>query len=176
MGGFILAMDNDEPGRKASQLLFDELTNLGVQTIEFNVAGECKDPNELLMANPKKLESNVKAAKLALRRKYATPKDSFAATELQGETVEPPSWIVKDVLPTGLAILCAPSKIGKSWMMLQLGLAVTDGKDFLDFKTNQCGVLYYALEDSKSRIKDRMNKMLKGKIRNFSKNKAIHLI
>lgn len=163
MGGFIVAMDNDEPGRKASQLLFDELTNLGVQTIEFNVAGECKDPNELLMANPKKLESNVKAAKLALRRKYATPKDSFAATELQGETVEPPSWIVKDVLPTGLAILCAPSKIGKSWMMLQLGLAVTDGKDFLDFKTNQCGVLYYALEDSKSRIKDRMNKMLKGK-------------
>ncbi len=163
LGGFILAMDNDEPGKKASSLLFEELTSLGVQVIEYNIAGECKDPNELLMANPKKLESNIKAAKLALRKKYATAKDSFAALELQGENVDPPSWVVKDVLPTGLAILCAPSKIGKSWMMLQLGLAVAAGKDFLDFKTNQCGVLYYALEDSKSRLKDRMNKILKGK-------------
>ena len=144
-------------------MLFDELTSLGIQVIEYNVAGECKDPNELLMTNPKKLESNIKAAKLALRKKYATAKDSFAAVELQGENVDPPSWVVKDVLPTGLAILCAPSKIGKSWMMLQLGLAVAAGKDFLDFKTNQCGVLYYALEDSKSRLKDRMNKILKGK-------------
>ena len=136
---------------------------LGIQVIEYNIAGEYKDPNELLMANPKKLENNIKTAKLTLRKKYATAKDSFAALELQGENVEPPTWVVKDVLPTGLAILCAPSKIGKSWMMLQLGLAVADGKDFLDFKTNKCGVLYYALEDSKSRLKDRMNKILKGK-------------
>ncbi len=90
-------------------------------------------------------------------------KDSFDALELQGENVEPPTWVVRDVLPTGLAILCAPSKIGKSWMMMQLGIAVAEGKEFLDFKTNQSGVLYYALEDSKARLKDRLNKMLKGK-------------
>ena len=48
-------------------------------------------------------------------------------------------------------------------MMMQLGLAVADGKEFLDFKTNQSGVLYYALEDSKARLKDRLNKLLKGK-------------
>ena len=115
------------------------------------------------MSNHKKLEDSVKAAKLKLRRQYATAKDSFDALELQGENVEPPTWIVREVLPTGLAILCAPSKIGKSWMMMQLGLAVADGKEFLDFKTNQSGVLYYALEDSKARLKDRLNKLLKGK-------------
>ena len=163
LGGFILCFDNDEPGQKASTAMYNELVALGVQVIEYNIAGECKDPNELLMSNHKKLEDSVKAAKLKLRRQYATAKDSFDALELQGENVEPPTWIVREVLPTGLAILCAPSKIGKSWMMMQLGLAVADGKEFLDFKTNQSGVLYYALEDSKSRIKDRLNKMLKGK-------------
>ena len=164
LGGFILCMDNDEPGRKASRTLFDELTALGVQVIEFNVAGDCKDPNELLVQNPKKLEDRVQAAKIALRKKYATAKDSFDALELQGENVEPPTWIVNDVLPTGLAILCAPSKLGKSWMMLQMCLAVAEGKEFLDFKTNKCGCLYYALEDSKARLKDRMNKILKGRV------------
>ena len=163
LGGFILCFDNDEPGQKASTAMYNELVALGVQVIEYNIAGECKDPNELLMSNHKKLEDSVKAAKLKLRRQYATAKDSFDAVELQGENVEPPTWIVREVLPTGLAILCAPSKIGKSWMMMQLGLAVADGKEFLDFKTNQSGVLYYALEDSKARLKDRLNKLLKGK-------------
>ena len=163
LGGFILCFDNDEPGQKASTAMYNELVALGVQVIEYNIAGECKDPNELLMSNHKKLEDSVKAAKLRLRRQYATAKDSFDALELQGENVEPPTWIVREVLPTGLAILCAPSKIGKSWMMMQLGLAVADGKEFLDFKTNQSGVLYYALEDSKARLKDRLNKLLKGK-------------
>ena len=163
LGGFILCFDNDEPGQKASTAMYNELVALAVHVIEYNIAGECKDPNELLMSNHKKLEDSVKAAKLKLRRQYATAKDSFDALELQGENVEPPTWIVREVLPTGLAILCAPSKIGKSWMMMQLGLAVADGKEFLDFKTNQSGVLYYALEDSKARLKDRLNKLLKGK-------------
>lgn len=163
LGGFILCFDNDEPGKKASSAMYAELVNLGVQVIEYNIADECKDPNELLMSNHKKLEELVKAAKLKLRKQYATAKDSFDALELQGENIEPPTWIVRDVLPTGLAMLCAPSKIGKSWMMMQLGLAVAEGKEFLDFKTNQCGVLYYALEDSKARLKDRLNKILKGK-------------
>ncbi len=163
LGGFILCLDNDDPGNKASKTLRDELVALGVQVIEYNIADECKDPNELLVKAPAKLEENIKKAKLALRKRYATSKDSFNALELQGEDISPPTWIVKDVLPMGLSMLCAPSKIGKSWMMLQLSLAVTEGKDFLDFRTNQCGVLYYALEDSKARIKDRMNKILKGK-------------
>ena len=162
LGGFILCFDNDEPGTKAQDLLLAELVKLQIKCVVHNIAGSCKDPNELLMKAPKKLETNIKDAKLALRRKYASAKDSFDARELQEQNIEPPEWIVKDVLPIGLALLCAPSKIGKSWMMLQLGLAVAKGKEFLDFKTNKCGCLYYALEDSKARLQDRMNKMLRG--------------
>ena len=163
LGGFIVCMDNDEPGRAASKSICDAFRELAVHFVPLNIAGECKDPNELLMQSPKTLEENIAKAKKELRQKYATKKDSFDALELQMTDVEPPTWIVNDILPTGLAILGAPSKIGKSWMMLQLGLAVSEGKDFLNFKTNKNGVLYYALEDSKSRLKDRMTKMLKGK-------------
>ena len=163
LGGFIVCMDNDEPGRLASKSICDELRAMGVQYVPQNIAGECKDPNDLLMKSPKDLKENIARAKKELRKKYATAKDSFDALELQMENVEPPTWIVNEALPTGLAMICAPSKIGKSWMMLQLGLAVSEGKDFLNFKTNTNGVLYYALEDSKSRLKDRMTKMLKGK-------------
>ena len=34
---------------------------------------------------------------------------------------------------------------------------------FLNFKTVQCGSLYYALEDGKARLQDRLKKILKGK-------------
>lgn len=162
LGGFILCMDNDDPGRTASCTLAEELRKLDVQYIVYNIADDCKDPNELLMKSPKTLSNNVEKAKKELRKKYATAKDSFSASDLQQEHIDPPTWIIQDVLPTGLAMICAPSKIGKSWMMLQLSIAATSGLGFMDYKTNKCGVLYYALEDSKRRLKDRMMKILKG--------------
>ena len=60
-------------------------------------------------------------------------------------------------------MLCAPSKYGKSWMVLQLCIAAAEGNSFLNFKTVQCGSLYYALEDGKARLQDRLKKVLKGK-------------
>lgn len=158
---FILCFDNDEPGLKASQSLAAELLEMNIPYIAYNIAGEYKDPNELLIENSTKLEKTIKSAKLALRKKYATAKDSFDAYELQTEEIDPPIWIVEDILPSGLAMLCAPSKIGKSWMVLQLCLAVAEGKMFLKYKTNKCECLYYALEDGKARLQNRLNKMLK---------------
>lgn len=162
-GGVILCFDNDEAGKNASQALAAELLEQGTKYIAYNIAGDCKDPNELLMKDPKALEENISAAKMALRKSYATEKDSFDACDLVAEKISPVAWIVENMLPTGLALLCAPSKYGKSWMVLQLCLAVAEGKTFLEFKTVQCDTLYYALEDGKSRLQDRIMKVLKGK-------------
>jgi DNA primase len=162
-GGLILCFDNDEPGKDASRKMASELVERGIKHIEFNVAGDFKDPNELLMHNAKQLEANVKAAKLEIRKRYATDKDSFDAYDLVNETLAPITWIVENLLPTGLAILCAPSKYGKSWMVLQLCLAAAEGNSFLNFKTVECDSLYYALEDGKIRLQDRLKKMLRNK-------------
>ena len=47
-------------------------------------------------------------------------------------------------------------------MSMQMCLAITKGKDFLDYPTKTAGCLYLALEDSLYRLKDRLNKLLDG--------------
>ena len=70
--------------------------------------------------------------------------------------------MIPEVLPQGLAILCASSKVGKSWMAMQMCVAISQGKQFLDYSTNTAGCLYLALEDGVFRLKDRLNKVLHG--------------
>ena len=72
-------------------------------------------------------------------------------------------FVVNDLLSIGSAILAAPAKTGKSWMMLQLAIAAAEGGYFLGKAVNKCHVVYFALEDSPRRLQDRLKKMLAGK-------------
>ncbi len=157
-----LCLDNDEPGQKASASLEKELQVAKIPYIVFNVAGSKKDPNELLMSNPEELKAAVAAAKREVRKVYKRGVASIAASDLQTAKIDPPEWLIPDVLPQGLAILCASSKVGKSWMAMQMCLAISRGKEFLDYASNQAGCLYLALEDGIFRLKDRLNKVLDG--------------
>ena len=47
-------------GKEYSQLLALELDKLGAKYIVANIAGECKDPNELLVKNCMRLRINIK--------------------------------------------------------------------------------------------------------------------
>ncbi len=89
--------------------------------------------------------------------------DTISAIELQQTDIPPITFVVESLLPHGLNILASPPKYGKSWMVLALCLAVSTGEKFLGHKTNKCGCLYLALEDSRRRLKSRMNKLLAGK-------------
>ena len=66
-------------------------------------------------------------------------------------------------LVEGTCILSAKPKLGKSWLALALCLAVTNGDDFLGYKTRKCSALYLDLETSESIQKKRVMKMLNGK-------------
>jgi len=159
---FVLSLDNDEAGRKAQQDLANALFEEGVKFTTYNIAGECKDANELLIHNPKALSEKVKAAGVAARREFSKLKKLFSAAELQKRELKSTRWIVHEILPEGLAILCAPSKYGKSWMMMQLCLAIATGRPFLERKTEQSDCAYYSLEDSLRRFKSRLNKQMNG--------------
>ena len=100
----------------------------------------------------------------AKQKNEPPPQNSFtliSAQDLQKADLPPIRFIVADILPQGLILLTAPSKYGKSWFALDLCLSVSAGKSFLGFRTEQCGVLYIALEDSQRRLKARMNAILK---------------
>lgn len=88
--------------------------------------------------------------------------DIISATDLQKAVLPPVIYLVNRILAVGTTILAAAPKMGKSWLALSLALSLADGKEFLSQPTTRCGVLYLALEDSKTRLQDRMNKVLHG--------------
>lgn len=162
-GTLIICLDNDEAGKTATEKLVKELSKFkDTKFVVKNIAGDKKDPNELLMENPKQLLKNVETAIADAKKLTTTEYDSFSAYDLDTMDIEPPEFIIEDMLPTGLSLLASPTKYGKSWMMLQLCRSVATGKDFLGYHCNENECLYLALEDSKARLKNRQRKQGKG--------------
>jgi len=63
------------------------------------------------------------------------------------------------LITIGLTLLIGGSKIGKSWLALQLIIAIDKGSCFLgNLLTKKLGVVYFALEDTEERIKRRLDK------------------
>ena len=56
----------------------------------------------------------------------------------------------------GLYLLAGSPKVGKSWLALELCLAVAKGEKFFDRHTLQGSALYFCLEDSYQRIQNRL--------------------
>lgn len=82
-------------------------------------------------------------------------------TYMDGETlmntVLPPiRFVISQLPPQGLHVLAGAPKVGKSWLSLWLCLQVAKGKPAWEFPTTQGDVLYLCLEDSYSRIQNRL--------------------
>lgn len=81
------------------------------------------------------------------------------AQELLEEPIDEADWVIEDLLPVGAHILAGAPKIGKSWMVLAMGLAVSMGQPFWDYTVCQGAVLYLCLEDTYARVKKRLWKL-----------------
>ena len=55
-------------------------------------------------------------------------------------------FIVDGLISQGVNVISGASKIGKSWLMLWLGLQVAQGNSIWGLPTLQCDVLYLSLE------------------------------
>src|SRR5699024_1212142 len=82
---------------------------------------------------------------------------AFTAADLMARQYPPLEYVVPGVIPEGLTILVAPPKIGKSWMVLGIAKACSEGSEALGaIPVNQRPVLYLALEDGPRRLQDRL--------------------
>lgn len=81
------------------------------------------------------------------------------AQELLEEPITEADWVIEDLLPVGAHILAGAPNIGKSWMVLAMGLAVSMGQPFWDYTVCQGTVLYLCLEDTYARLKKRLWKL-----------------
>lgn len=88
--------------------------------------------------------------------------EAITAADLANKAIPEIRWIVKGVLPEGLAILAAPPKFYKSFLSLDLCLSVVSGRKFLGFETVKSGALYFDLESNERRPQTRMNLILRG--------------
>lgn len=68
-------------------------------------------------------------------------------------------FVVDGLIPQGLSVLSGSSKIGKSWLMLWLGIQVASGQPVWEFETHKSDVLYLCLEDTYARIQNRLYKI-----------------
>jgi len=89
------------------------------------------------------------------------------ASELMEKELEEPTVYVGvgeeiPLLVEGTCILSAKPKLGKSWLVLAMCLAISKGEDFLGYKTKQCSTLYLDLETSEQLQQKRIRKALNG--------------
>jgi len=87
----------------------------------------------------------------------------ISAAELIEREFPEPTWVVPRLLPEGLAILAGRPKLGKSFLALNLALAVATGGVALgQIKVGKGNVVCLSLEDGPRRLQDRLKAMLGG--------------
>jgi hypothetical protein len=81
---------------------------------------------------------------------HISPANSFHYKLLQGEDLRnlpPMQWRLKGILPqVGLAALYGPSASGKSFLALDMCIAIAEGKKWFGIRTMPSPVIYVALE------------------------------
>ena len=65
-------------------------------------------------------------------------------------------FVIKDLLPQGLAIIGGAPKVGKSWLMLDWCVRIAKGETIWNFSTTKGTTLYVSLEDTASRLQERL--------------------
>jgi len=78
----------------------------------------------------------------------------------QADTRKVPTMVVDGMLPSGLSILAGASKIGKSFMALDIAFGVAAGSPVIGSMVTEPGdVLYLALEDTSTRLRGRLDSL-----------------
>lgn len=73
----------------------------------------------------------------------------------------PTRWYVDEMIPEGVLLFAAKAKHGKTTLMMHLCASMAAGTPALgSLSTQQCEILYLALEDNERRVQRRMRKML----------------
>ena len=89
------------------------------------------------------------------------PPRTLSAPELMRKEFAPIRWAVPGLITEGVTLLSGRPKMGKSWICLDLGIAVASGGLVMGAIPVESGdVLYCALEDGQRRLQERLKRLL----------------
>ena len=83
----------------------------------------------------------------------------YSVSDLTEEERRPPEFIVEGMIPVGITFLSGAPKLKKSFLALQIAIAVATGNPILGHVVLQSEVAYFDLEGSKCRISFRTDHM-----------------
>jgi len=86
----------------------------------------------------------------------------MTAADLMREHLPDIRMVIPDLIPEGLGMLVSRPKIGKSWLLLQICIAVATGGRVSTIPITLGDTLYCALEDGKRRLQSRLRMQLAG--------------
>ena len=104
-------------------------------------------------------DTNVNQLTLSIASETVKGKKKFQSVDgetLMNTPLPPIRFAVSTLLPQGLSILAGAPKVGKSWLALQICLAVAKGESLWSLPATKCSALYLCLEDSFARIQSRL--------------------
>lgn len=137
---FITGGDKDAAARKLADILQAPLNEFGPL------------PSAGLTASPK---SAALPGTEASRPHYDFSKVPSVA-DLTKRSFTKQNWIIENVLPTGNIMLAARPKMRKTFLALQLSMAIATGDKFLNWQCTKGDVLFLGLEDNERRLKSRI--------------------
>jgi len=161
----VVCMDADQAGRKAASAIAIAARQAGLGAIDLDLVAEGlvepfygqKDLRDAFLAG-KGAEIVEAIRHMLYMADGARPKAPRPLSEIMAEEADT-DFIWDGVLPAGgTAILAAPPKVGKSHLVLDLALAVSEGREVLGRQTKRGPVIYYALEDGEDIVRDRVRK------------------
>ena len=85
--------------------------------------------------------------------------ETISYSDLMGTKFEELWQPVEGLITEGLTVLVGGSKLGKSWICMDMAYCVATGTPYWGHKTTSCPVLYLALEDSQRRLQSRNTKL-----------------
>ncbi len=160
---FILP-DNDRPGRDHAQDVAQNLAGVAasVKVVELPGLPEKGDVSDWIQAGgtPEQLQALAEQTP-----EISVFPEVISAADLEHLVFPEIKYIIKDIIPEGFGLLTARPKKGKSFLGLNVSVAVATGGYALgekDLKVEPGKVFYIAYEDKKRRAQKRLKTVMQG--------------
>lgn len=124
------------------------------KSIESGLSAGREDPRGV----PEKGLSDAPRMVVEQNAALSTARKAWTVDNLFDAEFPTPRWAVPGLVPAGLTFLGGRPKVGKSWLALQIAIAVGTGGKVFDNDVERGKVLFLAFEDSPRRLKDRLLK------------------
>ena len=159
----VILPDNDRPGEKYKDTIIASLADVArsiriVKTSD-KTGGDVSD--YLADHDPLALGQLIQAAEPINAKAQAAAGMNLPgfvpADELAGLDLGSLEWFVDRLLTRGgVSVIAAPPKSYKSFLMLDMAVAIATGADFLGYHTHKADVMYLDLESNQRRPRDRL--------------------